>query len=164
MAVDFNDWESNLLSRIDRGLKYGRSLGIDALELYLTNSRSLNIKIKSGMIDGNQGGNIGVGCRCVIGKKIGFASVSGITDSAVNFAVDSAFKVSKTLTKEDERWSNFVQTPEKGKNGRIDDSVLEISSEEVVNGANMIFKEAKEYDPRILSMEGMITVGYGAFA
>ncbi|MFX1411889.1 MAG: TldD/PmbA family protein [Promethearchaeota archaeon] len=162
--VDFNDWEASLLSNIDRGLKFGRSLGIDALELYLTNSRSLNIKIKSGMIDGTQGGNIGVGCRCVTGKKVGFASASGITDTAVNFAVESAFKVSKTLTKEDERWTDFVQTSEKGKDGRIDDSVLEISSEEVVNGANLIFKEAKEYDSRVLSMEGMITVGYGAFA
>jgi PmbA protein len=164
MALNFDDWELDLLSRVDRGLKYGKSLGTDAIELYMTNSRTLNVKIKGGMIDANQGGNIGVGCRCLTGKKIGFAAASGITDSAVNFAVESALKVSKALIKEDERWSNFVQTPETGKDGKIDSSVLEISSEEVVKGANLIFKEAKEYDPRILSIEGFITIGYSAFA
>ncbi len=164
MSLDFDDWESDLLSRGDRGLKYGKSLGADAIELYITNSRSLNVKIKGGMIDANQGGNIGVGCRCLTGKKIGFAAASGITDSAVNFAIESALKVSKALLKEDERWSSFVQTHETGKDGKIDPSVLEISSEEVVNGANLIFKEAKEYDSRILSIEGIITIGYSAFA
>ena len=164
MSLDFDDWESDLLSRVDRGLKYGKSLGVDALEIYLTNSRSINVKIKGGMIDANQGGNIGVGCRCLTGKKLGFAAASGITDNAVNFAIESALKVSKALLNEDERWSRFVQTQEIGKDGKIDHSVLEISSREVVNGANLIFKEAKEYDSRILSIEGIISIGYGAFA
>ncbi len=164
MALDFDEWESNLISLIDRGLKYGKSLGTDALELYITKSRSLDVNLKSGMIDATQGGNIGIGCRCLTGKKIGFASASGITDLAMNFAVESALKVSKALSKEDERWSNFVQTSEAGKNGMIDNSVLEIRSEEIVNGANLIFKEAKNHDSRVLSVEGMISVGYGAFA
>lgn len=164
MSLDFDDWESDLLSRIENGLKFGKSLGIDALELYITNSRSLNVNLKGGMLDATQGGNIGIGCRCLTGKKIGFASASGITESAMNFAIESALKVSKVLPKEDERWSNFVQTSEKGKNGIIDTSVLEIKSEEIVNGANLIFKEARDYDSRVLSIEGMISVGYSAFA
>jgi PmbA protein len=164
MALDFEDWESDLLARVDRGLKFGKSLGIDALELYLTNSRSLNVILKTGMIYATQGGNIGIGCRCLTGKKIGFASASGISDSSVNFAIESALKVSKILPKEDERWINFVQTSETGKNGVIDESVLEIKSEEVVNGANLIFKEAKNFDSRFSSIEGSISVGYGAIA
>lgn len=164
MTLDFEDWESDLLARLERGLKFGKSQGIDALELYITNSRSLNVKIKGGMLDATQGGNIGVGCRCLTGKKIGFASASGIYDSAVNFAIESALEVSRVIPKEDDRWSNFVQISDTGRNGIIDMSVTEISSEEVVNGANLIFKEAKDYDPRIISIEGFLSVGYGAFA
>lgn len=164
MTLNFEDWESDLLVRIDRGLKFGKSIGIDALELYFTNSRSINVKLKGSMIDATQGGNIGIGCRCLTGKKIGFASASGITESAMNFAVESALKVSKALPNEDERWNNFVQTAETGKNGFIDMSIVEIASEEVVNGANLIFKEAIEYDSRISSVDGMISVGYSAFA
>lgn len=164
MSLDFDDWESDLLSRIDRGLKFGRSLGTDALELYLTKSRTLNIKLKGGMIDATQGGNIGIGCRCLSGKKVGFATASGITDSAINFAIESALKISKALPKGDDRWKNFVQTSDLGKNGKIEDSVLEIESEEIVKGANLIFKDAKNYDSRVSSIEGLISVGYGAFA
>jgi len=164
MTINFEELESDLLARIDRGLKFGKSLGIDALELYITNSSSLNVNIKGGMLEATQGGNTGIGCRCITGKKIGFASASGINDSAVNFAIESALKVSKILPKEDDRWNNFVQVSETGKNGIIDMSVTEISSEEVVDAANLIFKEAKDYDPRILSIEGFIKVGYGAFA
>ncbi len=164
MIIDFEDWESDLLSRIDRGLKFGLSLGAGALELYIANFQSLDIKIKSGMIDATKGGNIGVGCRCVIGKKVGFASASGITDAAVNFAIESALKISKTLTKDDDRWKNFVHSSERGKEGAIDESVLEIESEEIVNGANLIFNEAKNFDSRISSVRGTITIGYGVFA
>ena len=164
MTLDFDDWESDLLARIERGLKFSKSLGIDALELYATNSRSLNVKLRGGMIDATQGGNIGVGCRCLTGRKIGFASASGITDSAVDFAIKAALSISKTLIDEDNRWSNFVQTSEISKNGIIDTSVLEISSEEIVNGVNLISKEAKDYDSRISSIDGMISVGYSAFA
>lgn len=162
--MDFDDWESDLVSRIDRGLKYGISRGADSLELYITNSHSLDVKINAGMINATQGGNIGIACRCLIGKRLGFASSSGISDTAVNFAIESALKISQTLTKEDDRWKNFVQTPEKGKDGIIDNSVLETSNEEIVKGANLIYKEAKEYDPRMVSLEGMIKVGYGVFA
>ncbi|HDZ18587.1 hypothetical protein LCGC14_1020190 [marine sediment metagenome] len=164
MNADFDEWESDLLSRVERGLNFGTSLGADALELYITNSRSLDVKIKTGMIDATQGGNTGVGCRCFISKKVGFSSASGISDSAVNFAIKSALKNSKTLTIKDERWKSFVQTTKKGKEGQIDKEILEIGSEEIVNGANLIFKEAKNYDPRILSIDGTIKVGYGAFA
>jgi PmbA protein len=164
VVLDFEDLESDLLARIDRGLKYGRSKGADALELYITNSRSLSVKIKGRIIDASQGGNIGIGCRCLTGKKIGFASSSGITDSAINFTIDSALKISKVLPEEDERWRNFVRTKEIGKNGKIESSVFEISSEEVVNGANIIFNEANNYDSRISSIEGEIKIGYGAFA
>jgi PmbA protein len=164
MNSDFDNWESDLLSSLQRGLKYGTSLGADTLELYVTNSRSLDVRIKTGMINATQGGNIGISCRCVTGKKVGFASASGITDSSINFAIESALRISKTLTKEDDRWISFVQTAKKGNEGTIDDSILEITSEEIVNGANLIFKEAKNYDPRIISIEGLIRVGYGAFA
>jgi len=164
MFIDLEKWETDLLSRIDRGLNFGTSLGTDALELYMSHFESLDIKIKSGMIDATKGGNIGVGCRCVIGKKVGFASASGITDTAVNFAIESALKISKTLTEDDDRWKNFVQSSEKGKEGPIDESILEIESEEIVNGANLIFNEAKNYDTRISSVRGTINVGYGVFA
>ena len=84
MTLNFEEMESDLLTRLDRGLKFGKSLGIDALELYITNSSSLNVNIKGGMLEATQGGNTGIGCRCLTGKKIGFASASGISRNSLS--------------------------------------------------------------------------------
>ncbi|MEJ2252231.1 MAG: TldD/PmbA family protein, partial [Candidatus Lokiarchaeota archaeon] len=164
MRLDFEDWESDLCSRAERGVKFGKSLGADALEVYITNSYSLNIKVKGKIIDGSQGGNIGVGCRCINEGKVGFSSASGIDESAVNYAIKSAFKVSKSLPNKDKNWQNFVNNKNKGKEGKIESSVFEIESDELLRNTSKIFKDAKNYDGRITSIEGMVSIGYGAFA
>jgi PmbA protein len=158
------NWEDELISSLERGLKYGKSKGSDALELYLTNSYSLVAKIKGEIIDVNQGGDIGVGCRSVNDNKIGFSTSSGIEDSSVNFAIESALEISKVLQEEDERWENFVQSKEKAKEGIIDESVFEIEGEDIFTSASSIYKEAKNFSSKVKSIEGMITIGYGAFA
>jgi predicted Zn-dependent protease len=84
MNYDFDNAKADLLAKINRGLKYGSSKGVESLELYLANSRSINISIEAGIIAAKQGGIIGVGCRCVAdGNKVGFASTSGVTDQRV---------------------------------------------------------------------------------
>ena len=108
MNFDFNDWRADLLSRVDRGLKYGKSIGAKSIEIYIIKKQNLKISIQTGIINGVQGGSFGVGCRCAINKKIGFAAASGITDQAVNFAVKSALDSAK-INQEDNRWGNFVQ-------------------------------------------------------
>ena len=90
--VDFDDWKSELLAKIDTGIKKGINLGADALELYISNLQNLKVQIMAGLIDAKQGGMIGVGCRCQVGKKIGFASASGIEDSDISFAIKSALE------------------------------------------------------------------------
>jgi PmbA protein len=164
MNSNLNEWENDLISNLERGLKYGKSKGIDALELYLINSYSLDVKIKGEIIDVNQGGDIGVGCRSVKNNKIGFATASGIGDSSVDFAVDSALEISKVLKKGDDRWENFVTSEEKGKEGIIDESVFEYEGDDIFTTASSVYKEAKDYSSKVKSIEGMISIGYGAFA
>ncbi|MCG3219483.1 MAG: hypothetical protein KAR35_10775, partial [Candidatus Heimdallarchaeota archaeon] len=163
MKIDFDDLKTDLLARIDRGIKHGSSVGAEAVEVYIINTENLNINMQSGMIDATQGGQVGVGARVAIGKKIGFASASGISDDAVNYAIESALRVAK-YTQEDEKWHSFVHNTDDGQEGIIDDSVLEITSEEAVSGANQIFMEAKQYDERVVSVSGNVFLGHGAFA
>ena len=91
MSSELNNMKTDLLSRIDRGIKYSQSKGAEAAEIYMINTDSLSINMKAGIIEAKQGGQIGIGVRCIVGgSKIGFASSSGITDEFVNFAVDAA--------------------------------------------------------------------------
>ncbi|MHA2138809.1 MAG: TldD/PmbA family protein [Candidatus Hodarchaeales archaeon] len=160
---EFDGMKDDLLSRIERGLKHGIAEGANSLDLYLIKYNELSINMDAGIITAQRGGTIGVGCRCVLDKRIGFASASGITDSAVDFAIESAI-VGAKINQPDDRWESFIQNPNSGKDGIIDTSVLDLSSEEAVLGADTIFQEAKNFDPRITSVSGGVYVGYGAFA
>ncbi len=160
---EFEQMKDDLLGRIERGLKHGQAKGAKSLDLYIIKSNELVINIDAGIITAQRGGTIGVGCRCVIDRKVGFASASGITESSVDFAIESAISGAK-INQADDRWESFIQNAKTGKEGIIDSSVLDVSSEEAVLCADTIFQEAKDYDPRITSVSGGVYVGFGAFA
>ncbi|MHA1976466.1 MAG: TldD/PmbA family protein [Candidatus Hodarchaeales archaeon] len=160
---EFSEMKDDLLSRVERGLKHGAASGAKSSDLYIIKYNELAINMDEGIITAQRGGTIGVGCRCVLDKKIGFASSSGITDSAVDFAIESAIS-GANINQSDDRWESFIQNPNSGKEGIIDPSVLDMSSAEAVHGADTIFREAKDFDPRITSVSGGVFVGYGAFA
>ena len=163
MRIDFEDWKSELLAKIDTGLKYGNSLGADGVEIYLNKIDSLNVNFNSGLIDAKQGGSIGVGCRCLSDKKIGFASASGISDSEIKFALKTALDVAK-VSQIDSRWKSFVQNPETGKEGIIDTKLIELSPEEVTKDTLTIYDEVKKYDSRIGAIFINTKVSYGVIA
>lgn len=163
MVLDFEDWKTDLLARIDSGLKRGRSIGADALEIYISNFRTLRITMQSGMINATQGGSIGIGCRCLMGNKIGFAAASGVSDASMDFALESALGIAKVVTP-DERWVSFDSTPEVANEGPNDAGVAEMSADEAVSHASGIMNEAKAVDPRVVSVDGNVDVNYGAYA
>ncbi len=162
--LDFEEWKNDLLAKTDRGMKFGKSIGANDLELYITRTRSLNISIQSGLVNAKQGGQVGIGCRCITNNKIGFASTSGMSDEDVNFVIESALNVSKSLREEDKRWKSFVSNSSMGSDGMIYDDVVNCSSEDAVTGANSIFKEAKSFDDRVIAANGNVQIAYGAFA
>ncbi len=163
MRIDFEDWKSELLAKIDTELKYGSSLGADGVEIYLSKTNSLHMNFNSGLIDVKQGGSIGVGCRCLSNNKIGFASASGISDSEIKFAVKTALNVAK-VSQIDSRWVSFVQNHETGKEGIIDTAILELSPEEVTKNTLAIYNEAKKVDSRIGAVMIDTDVSYGVIA
>ncbi len=161
----FDTLKSDLQAIVDTGIKYASNTYNDfSHEIYIINTKSLDISINAGMVDAKAGGQVGVGVRSVKDKKVGFASASGISDESVNFAIDAAVNLSKSLTEADDRWTGFVSDKRSGKDGILDDKILEYSSEEAVDGANKVFHEAKEFDKRIISVSGSTTISYGGFA
>ena len=120
---EFDGMKNDLLSRIERGLKHGIAEGANSLDLYLIKYNEFSINMDAGIITAQRGGTIGVGCRCVLDKRIGFASASGITDSAVDFAIESAI-VGAKINQPDDRWESFIQNPNSGKDGIIDNRYM----------------------------------------
>jgi PmbA protein len=157
---DFDDWKSEVLAKIDTGLKEGRNLGIDSLELFISNIHDLRVQMNSGLIEAKQGGIIGVGCRCKVGQKIGFASASGIDASEISFSIKSAFEAAKN-SQDDDRWKSFVDDTAIGKEGKLESEVIEFSPEDIVKGTLRIYNEAKSYDNTINSVDIDASLSYG---
>jgi PmbA protein len=163
--TQFDSLQDDLRAIVDRGLKYAKERYPEFQhEIYAINTRSLNITIQAGMVNAIQGGQVGIGVRSVKDRKLGFTSASGILDDNVNFAVDNAVVLSKTIPDFDDRWPGFINHPGSGKDGVLEDAILEYTAEEAVTDANAIFTEAKEYDKRIISVSGDATISYGGFA
>ena len=163
--VQFDGLHDELRSIIDRGLKYAKERYPEFQhEIYAINTRSLNISIQAGMVNAVQGGQVGIGVRSVKDRKLGFTSASGILDDNVNFAVDNAVILARTIPDFDDRWPGYIDHPGTGKDGLLKDDVIEYTAEQAVNAANGLFQEARGYDKRIISVSGDATISYGGFA
>lgn len=163
--MNFDDIKPELLAILDRGLKYAHNHYPEyEHELYIANTKSMDITIQSGMVNAIHGGQVGIGVRSVKDKKMGFASASGILDENVNFAIDNAVKLSNAISLTDKNWNGFVKDKKIGKEGKLDYAVVNYTAEEAVNAANYLFQEARAVDSRIVAVSGSMTISYGAIA
>ena len=95
--MNFDTLNDDLLALTDTGLKYAKSLGADQAEIYVSSAKNININNQSGMIEAKDGLNEGVGVRIAMGKRLGFAAMSGLTEESVKHAVNEALSVAKSV-------------------------------------------------------------------
>jgi len=160
--MDFEEYKSDLQSRVDRGLKYAKDKS-DGVEIFMVKTKSTNINIFQGLVQAIEGGSIGVGVRVLKDGKLGFASSSGITDDAVNHAINSAADLAGGLLEKDENFKGFVSTASQAPDMPIGEDVISQTSEEAVTIVSAIISEAMGMDDRIKSVFGSYTSGYGAY-
>ncbi|HUT82405.1 MAG TPA: TldD/PmbA family protein [Candidatus Bathyarchaeia archaeon] len=162
--MGFDTLKDDLLSLADTGLKYAKNQGADQAEIYISSQNTLNVQNQSGMIDARDGLNEGIGVRLAKGKKIGFAAMSGMTEESLKHAINEAISVVKTINQENKGFETFMPKQKPAKDGLIDHNIISASSEDIVKSTNRIFKEAKEYDKRIISVMAQTQSIYGGYA
>ena len=162
--MNFDTLNDDLLALADTGLKYAKSKGADQAEIYVSSAHNININNQSGMIEAKDGLNEGVGVRIAMGKRLGFAAMSGLTEESVKHAVSEALSVAKSVKQENIGFETFATKTKLGKDGILDPKVVEMSTEEIVAKANLIYKEAKEFDKRVISPSAQVQSFYGGHA
>ncbi len=162
--MKFDTLKDDLLALADTGLKYAKSKGAEQAEIYDSSMHNININNQSGMIEAKDGLNEGIGVRVAIGKRLGFAAMSGLTDDAVKHAVTEALSVVKSIKQENEGFDTFIPKSKVGKDGILDSKIVEMSTEEIVQSANSIYQEAKDFDTRVISPSAQVQSFYGGHA
>ncbi|MHA1555657.1 MAG: TldD/PmbA family protein [Candidatus Heimdallarchaeota archaeon] len=162
--MKFDTLKDDLLAHADTGLKYAKSQGAEQAEIYVNSMHNININNQSGMIEAKDGLNEGIGVRVAIGKRLGFAAMSGLTDDALKHAVSEALSVAKSVKQENEGFESFISKGKVGKDGLLDSKIVDMSTEEIVQSANAIYQEAKDFDKRVISPSAQVQSFYGGHA
>lgn len=162
--MKFDTLKDDLLAIADTGLKFAKSKGADQAEIYVSSVQNFNIQNQSGMIDAKDGLNEGVGVRVAIGKKLGFAAMSGITDEAVKHAALEALSVAKSVKEDNKEFETFAPKKKPGTDGIIDNNIISMSTEEIVKNTNQIYLDSRKFDERVISSSVQLQTIYGGHA
>ncbi len=162
--MNFETVKDDLLALADLGLKYAKSKKADQTEIFVSSQKSINVTNQSGMINAIDGRNEGIGVRVAQGKKLGFAAISGLTEDALKNAIDEAIIVAKSVKQENEGFNRFAEKMKPAKDGILDPKIIALTTEDIVNNTNKTFKEAIEFDQRIISATAQTTSTYGGYA
>ncbi len=162
--MTFDTLKDDLLSLADTGLKHAKSKGADQAEIYVSSQSVLNVRSQSGMIDARDGLNEGIGVRVAKGKRIGFAAMSGLTDESLKHAINEAISVVNSIKQENKGFETFMPKQPIAKDGYIDSNVVSTSSEDIVKSTNSIFKEAQDFDKRVISVMAQTQAIHGGYA
>ncbi len=162
--MKFDTLKDDLLSLADTGLKYAKNQGAEQAEIFVSSQHSSDIQNQQGMVDAKDGSNDGVGVRVAIGKKLGFAAMSGLTKDSVKHAVSEALSVVKSVKEENVDFESFVSKSPIAKDGILDDKIITLTTEELVSETNKLFLDAKNFDEKIISASGQTQASYGGYA
>lgn len=132
--------------------------GDEALEAFLTHSRTFSVRVFGGDVDQLSSAEPrGAGVRIVNGHRVGFAYTTDLTEAGLDAVVASA-RVNSRYTTEDDAvalapgWTE----PPADVEGLYDPSFLEISADEKVAAALELDRAAKATDDRIRTVEDAV--------
>ena len=164
MKDDLDRIADELSSLAELGVKKAKAKGAEEAEAFISNVNTLSISMKTGAVVARQGSSLGVGVRVALGKKVGFAAISGIDEAKIVRTAQEAIEVAKIrpLDPKFNHLADPVKIP--SKDGIIDNEVLELSETEVLKEISNLSKTAFEYDKRIKALFGGVAVQKGVFA
>ncbi len=163
--ITFDSVSDELLAVADSALSHGRSVAPDAeVEVFVYFSKSMEVEIDQGIVTAKDGAVAGAAARVALGKRIGFASASGVSDDRVKSCVDNALEVAKSVNVEDPRFEGFCDPAGQGRDGAFDDRILELGTDDLIRWAQEVIEEAKKVDERVKIVSSSGEAWWGGYA
>ena len=95
MATHLDETADEISSFADLGVKKAKEHGVEDSEVFISNIDSLDISIRTSVVEARQGISLGVGVRVVHDGKVGFAATSGINEKKIDEVIKEAIAVAK---------------------------------------------------------------------
>jgi len=163
--MKYENLKDELLSTVDTGLKYARTVDNEAeFELYLFYQNRAAVSITQGVVEASEGIIMGNAVRAVRQNSVSFASSSGISTDRIRRSVKEALASLRSVSIEDERFKGFCTPESPSREGAFASEILNLSKEELIDYAGSMMKEGLESDRRIKTVGSECSAEWGGFA
>jgi PmbA protein len=165
MIMEFDTIKDDLLSLADTGLKHAKALNAEAeWEIYVGYDQSANASITQGVVTATDGAAAGNAVRVAIGKSIGFACASGVTEDRIQLSAKEALDIITSVKVDDDRFNGFCDSKPPGKDGDFEKKILDLEIDQLIKDSEQIAKDAAAVDERITFASGTAQFGWGGYA
>jgi hypothetical protein len=107
--MEFDNVKDELLSVVDTGLKYVKSLNSQAeFEIYVHFENKIKAKIDQGVVTAKDGAVAGTAVRAAKDKRVGFAVASGVSVDRIKLAARESLAIINSVSVEDNRFQGFA--------------------------------------------------------
>lgn len=163
--MEYESLKDELLSTGDTALKHAESLDSTMeYEIFLYYYNSQQASIQQGIVSAKDGATTGNAVRVSKGKKVGFASASGISLDRIKFSIREAMSVVEKTSSEDEQWEGFADPQTPGKDGLFSKDILSVGIDDLIKKTQAIIEEAQGIDERVKVFNGQANTAWGAYA
>ena len=163
--MEYENLKDELLSTVDTGLKYARTVDREAeFELYLFYQNKAGVSITQGVVEASEGIIEGNAVRVMKQNTVSFASSSGISTDRIKRSIDEAIASLRSVSIKDERFKGFCEPKKPGREGAFASEILDLSKEELIGLARNMMKEGQEFDKRIKTAGSECSAEWGGFA
>ncbi|UCH32120.1 MAG: TldD/PmbA family protein, partial [Candidatus Bathyarchaeota archaeon] len=163
--MEYENLKDELLSAVDTGLKYSRTLDREAeFELYLYYRNQAGVSINQGVVDASEGIVEGNAVRVARSNSVSFASSSGISIDRIKRSIDEAIASLRSVSLKDERFKGFCKPKKPGIEGAFTADILNLGKEELIGFANDMMKEGLEFSQKIQTVGSNCSAEWGGFA
>jgi PmbA protein len=147
--MEFENIKDEMLSVVDTGLKYVKSLDSSAeFEIYVHFENKIKTTIEQGVVTAKDGASSGTAVRAAKNKRVGFAVASGVSVDRIKLAARESLAIIKSVNVEDNRFQGFADPQGVGKEGAFVDSILTLGTEELLKSCQEIVEDARAFDSR----------------
>ncbi len=133
-----------LISQVERAVRFGEELGANEVEAYTTSVDSKRIILTDKIESVHASYTSGIGIRVIIDKKTGFFASSSLSVTDVKRAVETAVRIAR-LSVPDKDWVSLpTRSGKKRARGCFDKKIVEITPSILTDGATQMIETVKE--------------------
>ncbi len=163
--MNYDTIKDELLAMTDSAVKHGKTINSDAeIEVVVFYAHEMSAEIDQGMVSAKDGITAGCAARVALGKRIGFASASGLEKKRLDRVISEALSIASGVTVEDDRFQGFCDPAGHGREGAFDEAILELGTDDLIKFCEGMIEEAKPVDERAKIFSADVGASWGAYA